>query len=115
MAFSGSCHCGRVTFSVDADLPSEALSCNCSHCRRKGMLLAFFPGAQVKVAGESALTSYKFNKHVINHLFCETCGTQVFGAARGRDGTEMQAINLRCVPEVDLETLTIQHFDGARV
>lgn len=43
MSFQGSCHCGAVTFSVDAELPTEALSCNCSICRRKGLLLSFFP------------------------------------------------------------------------
>lgn len=115
MAFSGSCHCGRVTFTVNSDLPTEAMSCNCSHCRRKGMLLAFFPTTQVAIGGGDALTSYKFNRHVINHLFCEACGTEPFAAARGPDGVEMQAINLRCVPDVDLETLTIHRYDGASV
>ena len=115
MAFSGSCHCGRVSFTVDSDLPTDAMSCNCSHCRRKGLLLAFFPVAQVKVEGASALKSYKFNRLVIDHLFCETCGTQPLGAARGRDGTEMHAVNLRCVPDVDLETLTIHRHNGASV
>ncbi len=113
MAFSGSCHCGRVTFAVDADLPKEATSCNCSHCWRKGLILAFFPATQVKVEGESALETYKFNKHVISHRFCKICGTQPFAAARGPDGAEMQAINLRCVPSVDLDALTIRYHNGA--
>jgi hypothetical protein len=113
MAFSRSCHCGRVTFAVDADLPKEAMNCNCSHCRRKGLLLAFFPTSQVKVEGESALKTYKFNKHVISNRFCETCGTQPFAAAHGPDGTEMQAINLRCVQAVDPDAITIRYHNGA--
>jgi hypothetical protein len=115
MAFSGSCHCGRVTFTVDADLPQEAMSCNCSHCRRKGMLFAFFPADQVAIEGEDVLKSYKFNRQVIDHLFCDACGTEPFAVARGQDGAEMQAINLRCVPEADLDALTIHRYDGASV
>ncbi len=43
MSYEGSCHCGAVAFRVDGDVPTEALSCNCSHCRRKGFLLSFVP------------------------------------------------------------------------
>ena len=47
MSFEGSCHCGAVKFKVQAPIPSSAISCNCSHCRRKGFLLAFFPVTQL--------------------------------------------------------------------
>jgi hypothetical protein len=43
MSFEGGCHCGAVTFSVDAEVPTKALSCNCSICRQKGLLLSFVP------------------------------------------------------------------------
>ena len=46
MAYSGSCHCGAVAFTVEGDPPAGAMSCNCSHCRRKGFLLTFVPAAQ---------------------------------------------------------------------
>jgi hypothetical protein len=41
MAIRGSCHCGRITYRLDAE-PTEAIECNCSICRRKGSLLAAF-------------------------------------------------------------------------
>ena len=113
MAFSGSCHCGRVNFTVDSDAPTEAMSCNCSYCRRKGMLLAFFPTSLVQIEGRDALKMYKFNKHVIDHLFCETCGTQPIAEAQGTGNVLMNAVNLRCVPGIDLESLTIHRVDGA--
>lgn len=116
MSFQGSCHCGAVKFSVDADLPKQAMSCNCSICRRKGMLMAFFPVAKFKLdQGEGALESYKFNKHRIAHQFCKTCGIHVFAAAISPDGTDNRAINLRCVPDADLDALAIQKFDGAAI
>jgi hypothetical protein len=115
MAFQGSCHCGAVKFSVDAEMPTEVMDCNCSICRRKGVLMAFYPVAKVTVEGESALQAYQFNKHVLSHWFCKTCGIHTFGGGKGPDGNEMRAINMRCVPNADLDSFKVQHFDGASV
>jgi hypothetical protein len=114
MAFEGGCHCGAVAFSVDAEMPGQAISCNCSHCRAKGFLLAFVPAAQFNLTkGEEALSTYRFNTHKLAHRFCSTCGVQPFGEGAGPDGTEMRAINLRAVPACDIEALTVQKVDGA--
>ncbi|MET0366368.1 MAG: GFA family protein [Sphingobium sp.] len=114
MAYEGSCHCGAVAFTVDADMPTEAISCNCSHCRRKGFLLAFVPASQFTLtAGEGAYTTYRFNTHKLAHNFCATCGVQPFGEGAGPDGTEMRAVNLRAVPDCDLDILTVKTVDGA--
>lgn len=112
--YDGSCHCGAVTFEVDGDAPGEAMSCNCSHCRRKGFLLSFVPVETFRLTGgESVLTTYTFNKHAIEHRFCATCGCQPFGAGPGPDGEGMAAVNLRCVPSIDLDALDIKKVDGA--
>lgn len=114
MPFQGSCHCGAVRFSVDADLPASAISCNCSHCRRKGFLLSFFPASAVTLdAGADELQSYRFNTHKIEHLFCRHCGTQPLAAGANPDGSPVRAVNLRCVPDVDLQALTLHPHDGA--
>jgi len=113
MPYDGSCHCGAVTFTVDADTPTQALSCNCSICRRKGLLLTFVPRSAVTVRGEEALREYLFNTHKISHRFCTTCGSETFAFAQTPDGGEGCAVNLRCVPAVDLAALEIQHYDGA--
>lgn len=114
MSFNGSCHCGAVTFTVEADLPAKAISCNCSICRRKGMLLAFFPAEQFTLtSGEESLSSYRFNKEKIEHRFCRTCGAQPFAFGANPDGSPMRAVNLRCVPAADLDALEIQHVNGA--
>lgn len=114
MAYEGSCHCGAVTFTVDGDAPTEAIGCNCSHCRRKGFLFAFVPADTFTLtAGEDALTDYLFNKHAIRHRFCATCGCQAHGEGKGPDGAAMAAVNLRCVPAIDLDALTIRAVDGA--
>lgn len=114
MSFEGSCHCGAVSFSVAAELPTQAMSCNCSHCRRKGFLLAFVPAAGVTITvGEERLVDYNFNRHVITHRFCDTCGCQPLAAGTAPDGSATAAVNLRCVPEADPDTLEIVKVDGA--
>jgi hypothetical protein len=116
MAFDGTCHCGAVAFTVEADTPTTAISCNCSHCRRKGFLLAFFPASSVKLArGSDALETYTFNTHRLSHRFCRTCGVQPFAEGKGPDGAETRAINLRCVPTVDLDALELTTFNGADI
>jgi hypothetical protein len=114
MPYSGSCHCGAVAFTVAADPPGEAFSCNCSHCRRKGFLLTFVPEATFTLErGEEALQPYRFHKHKIEHLFCRTCGTQAFARGAMPDGSPTRAVNLRCVPAIDLDALTLKQVDGA--
>jgi hypothetical protein len=114
MSFDGGWHCGAVTFSVDAEVPTKALSCNCSICRQKGPLLSFFPADKFTLtSGEDSLTTYKFNANNIAHRFCKVCGCQPFAAGKNPDGSEMRAVNLRSVPAVNPEALELQHFDGA--
>nr|WP_294517094.1 GFA family protein [uncultured Rhodopila sp.] len=99
---------------MDAELPGKAISCNCSICRQKGLLLSFFPAARFTlISGEDALTTYEFNAHKIQHRFCKVCGAQPFAAGKSPDGADMRAVNLRCVPAVNLDGLELQPFDGA--
>ena len=50
MTYEGSCHCGRVAIELETDAPIDAaMGCNCSLCRRRGSLLAFFPREQLRL------------------------------------------------------------------
>lgn len=108
----GSCHCGAVKFEVDVDLDG-LVECNCSHCYRKGFVLAFAPREAFRlVEGEDATTSYGFNKHRIEHRFCKTCGVQPFGLGVGPDGKEMAAINIRTLTDLEPWAWTAKRVDG---
>jgi hypothetical protein len=111
MKYNGSCHCGRTAFEVEGDL-QQAMECNCSHCSRKGYLLWFVPREKLRLATpESNLSTYTFNKHVIQHRFCPTCGAAPFGLGTGPSGPTA-AINVRCLEGVELATLKRVPFDG---
>lgn len=114
MSYRIQCHCGAVQAEVDSELPSQAVSCNCSLCSAKGLILAAVNRDQFKVtAGEDSLRTYRFNRKVIDHRFCETCGAQPFSEGTGRDGSAMAMINLRCAPDANLDEIEKIPFDGA--
>lgn len=108
----GSCHCGNVQFTVDG-APDGAVSCNCSMCQRKGMLMWFVPHEQFHLhTSDEHLQSYLFNKHVIQHRFCTQCGIHAFCEGIRPDGAKMVAVNVRCLEDVDLESLPVKHYNG---
>lgn len=110
--YNGSCHCNAVTFTV-AENFSSALRCNCSHCKRKGFLLAFVPASAITTSGAETLTTYRFNTKHIAHQFCPICGVQPFSHSAAADGTPTYAINLNCLTDLDLTTLPVHDYDGA--
>ena len=113
MKYKGSCHCGDIRFEVEGDF-SEVMACNCSICSRKGSLLGFVPQEKLKLlTPKDRMSTYTFNKHVIQHHFCPTCGIHPLAEAKDRSGRPMAAINVRCLEGIDLGSLKIKPFDGA--
>lgn len=112
MKYQGSCHCGRVAFDVEGEIEG-AMSCNCSMCQRKGSLLWFVPRDKLTLrTPEENAATYTFNKHVIQHRFCPTCGMHPYGEGTDPSGHKMAAINIRCLEDIDLDSVPVQHFDG---
>ena len=110
--YHGGCQCGAVRYDVTMEL-GEVISCNCSRCGKLGSLLAFAPAQDFKpTAGEGATTEYQFNKRAIHHLFCATCGIQSFARGSMPDGTEVVAVNVRCLDDVDTGGLSVKAVDG---
>ena len=112
MNYRASCHCGKVALEVEGSIDG-AMACNCSICGRRGSLLWFVPRTQLRLlTPEDNAATYLFNKHVISHRFCPTCGIHPYGEGTGPDGKRMAAVNLRCVQDLDLAAIPVQHFNG---
>jgi hypothetical protein len=109
-SYEGSCHCGRVTFSVRADL-AAAVVCNCSICEKKGFLHVIVEPAAFELrSGEDALTTYRFNTGVAKHTFCRHCGVHPFYVPRSHP--DKVDVNVRCLAGVDANALEARLFDG---
>ena len=112
MKYRGSCHCGKVAFEVEGEI-GTAMACNCSMCQRKGSLLWFMPRSELKLlTPEDAASTYMFNKHVIKHRFCPTCGIHPYGEGTDPKGNAMAAVNVRCLEGIDLDSVKVTHFNG---
>ena len=112
MQYQGGCHCGRIAFAVETDL-KQVIECNCSHCAKKGYLLAFVPRGSLRLSTpEDAMATYTFNTHRLRHHFCPTCGCAPFAEGASPKGEPTAAVNVRCLDGVELSSLTIVPFDG---
>ena len=110
--YTRGCHCGKVRYEVATDL-AKVISCNCSHCSKRGALLTFVPSDRFTLlSGEDNLTEYRFNTGKIHHFFCRDCGIESFATGDGPGGMAMAAINVRCLDDVDVASLTLTPFNG---
>ena len=110
MRYQGSCHCGAVAFEVEAAESIEALSCNCTICRKSGFLHLIVPlSSFTLLKGDSELITYTFNTGIAKHTFCRHCGIKPFYTPRSNpDGID---INVNCL-DTEPPSLIIGTFDG---
>ncbi len=99
---SGSCHCGKVRFTADMDDPKAGLyRCNCSLCRKKGIVMKAVADSAFRVTdGQGALSLYQWNKNIAEHYFCSICGVYTHHRRR-RDPTQI-SVNIECVQGLEM-------------
>jgi len=110
--YHGSCHCGQVRFRVAVDIGAVVI-CDCSLCTKKGIVHAPVPDDAFRLlAGESALTLYRFGSGKASHWFCRHCGIHAFG--RPRSDPTRYTVNVRCLDDHDaiMARATVRRFDG---
>lgn len=107
----GSCHCGAVRWTFDG-VPQDATACNCTVCRRYGVLWAYdFENERIRVS--AATKAYTRGKALEFH-FCPECGCVAYWRARFTepDGRRRIAVNLRLAEPDAIAAIPIDHFDG---
>jgi hypothetical protein len=68
-----SCHCGAVRMEVDG-APEEVTDCNCSICRRYGVLWAYYSPSRVKFIVPAETDVYLWGDRDIEFHRCKVCG-----------------------------------------
>jgi hypothetical protein len=106
----GGCHCGTVTFEVDAPARIAALECNCSMCRMTGYLHLIVTQEQFRLlTGNEHLAEYRFNTATARHFFCRVCGVKSFYVPRSHpDGF---SVNVRCLNPETVSGVDVTLFD----
>ncbi|HEV2364604.1 MAG TPA: GFA family protein [Caulobacteraceae bacterium] len=108
----GSCHCGAVTWRFDR-VPEDATACNCTVCRRYGVLWAYdFEDEAIHVAGPT--TAYVRGEAIGFH-FCPSCGCVGYwrGLSPREDGRRRIAVNLRLAEDPEaVADIPMRRFDG---
>ncbi len=109
----GRCICGAVHWRF-AGQPDGATACNCSACRRYGVLWAYdYEGEGITVSGPTAAYMRRESSPLGFH-FCPTCGAVAYWRATepGKDGRRRIAVNLRLAEPEAVADIPIDHFDG---
>ena len=107
----GSCLCGAVCWAFEG-VPDGATACNCTACRRYGVLWGYdYEGEGIKVSGP-AQAYVRGNELSFN--FCPTCGCVAFWRSLKLDeqGRRRIAVNLRLAQPELVANIPIDRFDG---
>ena len=108
----GSCHCGAVRWRFEGT-PESATACNCTVCRRYGVLWAYdFEDERIRVSGPTKV--YAWGDRTIGFHFCADCGCVAYWRALAprADGRRRIAVNLRLAELQAVGAIPIDHFDG---
>lgn len=108
---TATCHCGAVRLELTSR-PTEVTDCNCSICRRYGVLWAYYHPADVSVTAPEGQDEYMWDDRSIAFLRCRACGCVTHWAPVNREPDRM-GINARLLEPVDIADARIRHLDGA--
>lgn len=107
----GTCLCGAVHWTFAGE-PDGATACNCTACRRYGVLWAYdYENEAIHVNGTTR--AYVRGKALDFH-FCPECGCIAFWRSLQVDeqGRRRIAVNLRLAEPEAVARIPIDHFDG---
>jgi hypothetical protein len=110
---STTCHCGAVRITIPR-APETLTNCNCSICRRYGVLWAYYRSDEVTLdAAPGAMQDYIWGDRMIAFLRCATCGCVVAYVPTPEHDDGRTAVNARNFEPLMLGDVTIRKVDGA--
>jgi hypothetical protein len=106
------CHCGAIRIEIDGALESVN-DCNCSICRRRGTLWAYFSPRKVSISPPEGATSiYMWNDRSIEFHVCKVCHCTTHWAPV--DATvDRMGVNARLMAPEVLAAARVHKSDGA--
>lgn len=88
--------------------------CDCSLCRKRGALNIRVEDADLRIRSAlEDMTLYQWHTRVAKDYFCPSCGILPF--RRPRTAPELWTVNVRCLDDVDLESIPVKRVFGSRL
>jgi hypothetical protein len=120
MSITGSCHCGAIAFTMEADIPASLTRCTCSFCAKRGAMYAYCKPEQFHSTSADANDAiYRWNTKMVAHHFCAVCGCATFtdSPAFEPDGswdgsTRRIGVNARLFDGFDAAQAPVTVIDG---
>ncbi len=107
-----SCHCGAVRLEIET-APAEVTNCNCSICRRYGVLWAYYSPKLVRITPETGATDiYMWDDKAIEFHRCKVCGCVTHWAPVDKKHDRM-GVNARLMAPEVLAQASVRFLDGA--
>ena len=109
-----SCHCGLVKLEIVV-APDEVNDCNCSICRRYGVLWAYYAPAQVRIITTTDATDrYLWGEKSIEFHRCHNCGCVTHWAAVNQRADRM-GVNARLMAPEFLAAARLRRSENANL
>ena len=96
------------------DLSEGSTLCNCTSCTKAGWWAAPVKLGHFRLlSGSDALFDSRPNNPMIDGTTCKHCSVTAYGHGNIPEiGGEFYQVNVRCLEDVDVTGLTVQHLDG---
>ncbi len=107
------CHCGAVRIEVTRK-PDTVTDCNCSICRRYGVLWAYYEESDVRVVAEpGAIDDYVRGRKTQRFGRCSACGCVMFWQSFVAAQDNTMGVNARNFEPDVLAAARVVMLDGA--
>lgn len=111
---SATCHCGAVKMEVPRK-PRSITNCNCSVCRRYGVLWAYYKDAEVRLTTAPEDTdTYVWGAKTQEFIRCRNCGCIMQWRKLSIGPKTWTGVNARNFEPSDLGAVKIRLLDGAK-
>ena len=105
------CHCGTVSIRL-SEKPATVFECNCSICRRLGVLWAYYHcDDAVFESGEGTTRAYAWNHRILALHSCATCGCTTHWIATDPAFRERMGVNARLIDGLSRENTAVDFVD----
>lgn len=109
------CHCGAVVMRV-AEKLSEIFECNCSICRRLGVLWAYYHCDDVEFEKGAGTTNvYAWNRKVLEFHSCSVCGCTTHWVATDPNFRDRMGVNARLIDGLNRTNTVIGYVDHGEI